>query len=142
MQAARRCPSCGGELPAGVLQGLCPRCLLRRGMELCADSEATEDGCIPHPEPSPLPWRHVSDGPQPAEGRSIASAVAASAGTFPQILLRETSHDEGTPVSRLVSREAPAGAIDGGKYRILGEIARGGMGAILKGRDTDLGRDL
>src|SRR5207237_6002872 len=27
-------------------------------------------------------------------------------------------------------------------YRIDGEIARGGMGAILKGRDPDLGRDV
>ena len=29
-----------------------------------------------------------------------------------------------------------------GPYRLLGEIARGGMGAVLKGRDIDLGRDL
>ena len=29
-----------------------------------------------------------------------------------------------------------------GRYQLLGEIARGGMGAIIKGRDTDLGRDL
>jgi serine/threonine protein kinase len=28
------------------------------------------------------------------------------------------------------------------RYQLQGEIARGGMGAILKGRDTDLGRDL
>ena len=28
------------------------------------------------------------------------------------------------------------------RYRMLGEIARGGMGAIIKGRDVDLGRDL
>ena len=31
---------------------------------------------------------------------------------------------------------------DTGRYQLLGEIARGGMGAILKGRDVDLGRDL
>jgi serine/threonine protein kinase len=28
------------------------------------------------------------------------------------------------------------------RYQLQGEIARGGMGAIIKGRDTDLGRDL
>ena len=29
-----------------------------------------------------------------------------------------------------------------GRYQLQGEIARGGMGAILRGRDVDLGRDL
>jgi len=36
----------------------------------------------------------------------------------------------------------PARTAEAGRYQLLGEIARGGMGAVLKGRDTDLGRDL
>src|SRR5262249_35717626 len=30
----------------------------------------------------------------------------------------------------------------GSRYQLSGEIARGGMGAVLRGRDVDLGRDL
>src|SRR6185295_11798782 len=30
----------------------------------------------------------------------------------------------------------------GNRYQLFGEIARGGMGAVLRGRDVDLGRDL
>ena len=36
----------------------------------------------------------------------------------------------------------PAPAERGDRYQLFGEIARGGMGAVLKGRDPDLGRDL
>jgi serine/threonine-protein kinase len=35
-----------------------------------------------------------------------------------------------------------AGARDAGKYQLQGEIARGGVGAVLKGFDTHLGRDV
>ncbi len=45
-------------------------------------------------------------------------------------------------VVRPGSTEMPGPANRAGRLRLLGEIARGGMGAILKGRDEDLGRDL
>lgn len=39
-------------------------------------------------------------------------------------------------------RESDAPTRVGRKYQLHGEVARGGMGAILKGRDVDLGRNL
>ncbi len=43
---------------------------------------------------------------------------------------------------RLGSSGIPAAPGDAVHLELLGEIARGGMGAVLKGRDPDLGRDL
>ena len=40
------------------------------------------------------------------------------------------------------STEMPARFQGKSRYQLLGEIARGGMGAVLKGRDADIGRDL
>src|SRR5438552_17169988 len=31
MPEAKKCPQCGGALPAGALDGLCPACLLKQG---------------------------------------------------------------------------------------------------------------
>jgi serine/threonine-protein kinase len=61
--------------------------------------------------------------------------------------MRRALHDHPGPETdvRPASRTMPdSPAIHGpsARYQLHGEIARGGMGAILKGRDTDLGRDI
>jgi serine/threonine protein kinase/WD40 repeat protein/tetratricopeptide (TPR) repeat protein len=58
----------------------------------------------------------------------------------PRVVLREADQN-GDPIVRPKSPEMPDRNSDS-RYQLQGEIARGGMGSILKGRDTDLGRDL
>lgn len=60
---------------------------------------------------------------------------------MPRVALRESQAEGDDPITRPKSAEMPDRDSDS-RYRLDGEIARGGMGAIIKGRDTDLGRDL
>jgi serine/threonine-protein kinase len=74
--------------------------------------------------------------------RSVLQLITAQIGTAPRVSLSESGSEHGA--SPLV---APAGVgklVPQGrdKYQLAGEIARGGMGVILKGFDTDLGRDV
>jgi len=117
------CPICGAELPQGAPRNLCPRCLLRAG--LGGDSQSLAR----------------SDGPDATAARaSVLDSIAATIGHVPHVLLRDTAPgEEPGPIVR------PPGGNDADtsiRYRIDGEIARGGMGAILKGHDPDLGRDV
>ena len=59
----------------------------------------------------------------------------------PRVSLRESAAEGEDPILRTNSPEIPDRDSDS-RYQLQGEIARGGMGAIIKGRDTDLGRDL
>lgn len=69
---------------------------------------------------------------------SVLEALGQSM-PVPRVVLRNAEGAD--PIVRPKSPEMPDRNSDS-RYRLDGEIARGGMGAILKGRDTDLGRDL
>jgi hypothetical protein len=72
-------------------------------------------------------------------GRGVLEVVRDSTGGAPRVLLRDEP-DAPAPVVGLGGE--PLGADGHGRYQVLGEIARGGMGIVLRGRDADLGRDV
>ena len=74
---------------------------------------------------------------EPPRGR-VLETIAARTGPLTRVLLPETV-GAGDPPLRPASPEMPP---QGDRYQLLGEMARGGMGAILRGHDPDLGRDL
>jgi len=65
---------------------------------------------------------------------SIMEFLEARGGGKAQVALRQ---DESVPVLRPIE-----GRTETGKYQLQGEIARGGVGVVLKGHDTELGRDV
>ena len=77
-------------------------------------------------------------GPGPASRGALAT-LGDTIGPVPRVLLRDTDFGFDAPLVKPASPEVPDGP---GRYQLFGEIARGGMGAVLKGRDIDLGRDL
>src|SRR5262249_22387944 len=89
--------------------------------DLNTSSEALEAGLAAAFGPEPVP---VSP--------SILQMLAASLPAVPRVQLRDL--DGASPL--------PAAVVSAGRYQLLGEIARGGMGAVLRGRDPDLGRDI
>lgn len=108
---------------------------LREGLELLRLLDAAES---PHRSNTGV----STTSPDATHGRkptSVLKTIWDGAGPIPQILLRDTDGDSGPPVWP-GSSAMPSSST--GRYQILGEIARGGMGAILQGRDVDLGRDV
>lgn len=72
---------------------------------------------------------------------SVLKMLSQTLDHVPHVALRDPVIEGGDPIVRPKSAEMPERVSDS-RYQLQGEIARGGMGAILKGRDTDLGRDL
>ena len=74
--------------------------------------------------------------------QSVLKSISGLMKTVPQVVLKENDESEPfEPVLKPGSSNSNS-ASQSERYRIDGELARGGMGQILRGRDTDLGRDL
>ena len=72
---------------------------------------------------------------------SVLRVLGERLDEVPQITLRQGFAEGEDPIVRTNSEEMPESRSQG-RYELHGEIARGGMGAILHARDRDLGRDL
>ncbi len=73
---------------------------------------------------------------------SVLARLASDGGAYVPLLLREAgSTVTPTPVVRPGSG-GDRGGTRRGRYRVVGEIARGGVGVVFKGHDVDLGRDV
>ena len=113
MSTVQICPDCGGGLSENAPAGLCPRCLLCLGSALGTDP-----------------------GPCPRNGEEAAPFRAGPA----RVHLRDTSDD--APLIRPATVDGNGHSVPSTRYQLVGELARGGMGAIFQGRDLFLGRDL
>ncbi len=72
---------------------------------------------------------------------SVLSGLREAFGPLRPVLLKEPDGDS-APIVKPKSDVMPLPEQVGERYQLAGEIARGGMGAVLRGRDVDLGRDL
>lgn len=76
-------------------------------------------------------------------GKSVIELLQERTGEAPRVSLRdEESGAVAAPLIDASSVEKKAVPTGRCNYQLMGEIARGGMGVILKGHDTDLGRDV
>ncbi len=89
------------------------------------------------------------DDPPPAP--SVIDRIGKLTGSRPRVSLRDAEQPGQTPMLKPLGPDsgAPdrayagrARARDAGKYVVQGELGRGGVGAVHKGHDQDLGRDV
>ena len=121
------CPSCGAALPPRSPRNLCPRCLFQAGLENDAPALARNGA------------KHAATFGLGATDSGVLDSIGANLEAIPRVMLRDTDGGTEPPLHR---PDAGNDLRSGTRYRIDGEIAHGGMGTVLKGRDPDLGRDV
>ncbi len=118
------CPTCGTPRPADSPAGICPLCLMRLGLdeEDPPSLDSMEDA--------------VSLGADRAEPNGVVGERLRTDVTAIEI------GDIAAYAGDKWSLQGAKLAEPGRRLFILGEIARGGMGIVLLGHDTELGRDI
>ncbi|MEM6468390.1 MAG: tetratricopeptide repeat protein [Planctomycetota bacterium] len=107
---------------------------LKTRLQMIVDAIPDSPSEAAPPQGSP---RHTSE-------HSVLKAISAASGISQQansVVLDDSIDQSNEPIVQPTSPEMPK-TIDSSRYQLQGEIARGGMGAVLKGRDIDLGRNL
>src|SRR5262249_22751241 len=92
-------------------------------------------------EPSSIPADSLDAGLAVGFGRTVGGPRSSLEASQRPVLLRP-AQGESDHVVKPSSDAMPAKGQSGDRYQLFGEIARGGMGAVLRGRDVDLGREL
>ena len=118
------CPTCGTPRPADSPAGICPLCLMRLGLD---DDDPTSDDSLEDV---------LSSGARRMEASGVIVERLRTDVTTIEI------GDIAAYAGDTWSLQGAKLAEPGRRLLILGEIARSGMGIVLLGHDTELGRDI
>ena len=133
--------------PEGVAKWLDSNCgndrELRERIEGMLRSHLEANSFLEHPIDELMETACLAAGGKAAASghASVLRSIGQRYGEIKGVALPDSDESPEDPVVRLSSPLVPKSDAED-RYQFLGEIARGGMGAVIKGRDTDLGRDL
>ncbi|MCA9192828.1 MAG: tetratricopeptide repeat protein [Planctomycetales bacterium] len=116
---------------------------LRAELEHLLNLHSQAGSFLERPPPSldfPTSTQSNFSGRSLAAYSSVLKHLECQLDTVPRVNLRQLQDGDG-PIIRPAGRSA-GGIFADGRYEVSGEIARGGMGAIHRAMDRDLGRDL